>query len=168
MLSSCVSLKSTWTAHQSIDIRAQAQDVFTLLCDVPSWPSWDEGLTAAYLQDPSSLEIGSTGTLVMRNYGSFQFTITKLDPSGYFSYETKLTGVTAVWYWKFDCSSAQSLKTGTLELEIGVIFTGYLAPWYKFWFEKDCNEGFEKACVNMKNLLEGPMIDLMKIKKSLL
>jgi hypothetical protein len=53
-------------------------------------------------------------------------------------------------YWNFEDSDADELQ-----LEIGCTFTGYLAYFYKYWFEKEANEAFERCCVNLKNILEG-------------
>ena len=151
MFPSCLSLSSSWTTSRSISIQTLHAQVYKLLTKVESWPDWDDGLEKASLDDAKAGAFnGAQGTLVMKERGAFRFTLVDLDASGYFAYDTPLKGVDGHWFWDF----SQLDSDGRVVLEIGVTISGWAAPAWQFWFEKEANEAFERCCLNLKNILE--------------
>jgi hypothetical protein len=90
-------LEPSWETSKSITITTTPAMVFSVLKDVEAWPEWDDGLNEAYLDEPDNVVEGAEGTLVMKERGEFRFTLTDLDETGYFAYETVLKGATAKW-----------------------------------------------------------------------
>ena len=63
------------------------EELWTLLTQVTRWPSWDDGLISAALDNPAQgVRNGAQGTLVMKERGPFQFQFVDLDPCTYFAY----------------------------------------------------------------------------------
>ena len=147
---SCFTFDSSWTTARSIIIDASPDQVYATLSDVPQWPQWDDGLVSASLDVPNVIANGAEGTLVMKERGTFRFTLNDIDPADYFAYDTALKGVDAHWFWAYGTET----EAGVV-LEIGVTFRGWLASWYKYWLEKECNEAFERCCQNLKRIIEG-------------
>lgn len=125
------------------------------MCDVKQWPRWDVGLQESFLHYPGQgIHDGAQGTLIMKeNRGTFVFTLCDLNATkGFFAYQTELKGANAVWFWDFTQNGATDKE---FILDMGVTFTGWLAPAYKVYLEKECHEAFEKCAVLLKGLVEG-------------
>jgi hypothetical protein len=98
-----------------------------------------------------------------KDRGTFVFTLCDLNASkGFFAYRTELKGASAVWFWDFTASSSSgSGATGSSDnkdefiLDMGVTFSGWLAPAYKVYLEKECHDAFEQCTVLIKGLVEG-------------
>lgn len=83
--------------------------------------------------------------------GTFVFTLSDLDATrGFFAYKTRLKGATATWFWDFTAASGET----AFVLEMGVTFSGWLAPAYKVYLEKECREAFEQCTLLLKGLVE--------------
>ncbi|KAI8906365.1 hypothetical protein EDD86DRAFT_210548 [Gorgonomyces haynaldii] len=138
-----------WFTSKFQEIKCQKEDLWKLLTQVSRWPVWDDGLISSELDNPSAGCVnGAEGTLVMKERGEFRFKLSDLETNQYFAYDVQLTGASSHWYWEW------SQKDQTVNLEMGVVLSGWAAPLYRPFIEKECNEAFDHALLNLKQILE--------------
>ncbi|KAL2911553.1 hypothetical protein HK105_208997 [Polyrhizophydium stewartii] len=145
-------VQSSWVAQESIDIAGNPERLWDILCDVPNWPVWDDGLEGAALDDPARGAVtGATGFLQMKERGEFNFVLADLAKNEYFAYDVNLSGALSHWFWDFGRPAADGKG---FVLTMGVVVSGFLAPLYKWWIEKECREAFQRAVAALKKLVE--------------
>ncbi|KAJ2991107.1 hypothetical protein HDV02_003985 [Globomyces sp. JEL0801] len=90
---------------------------------------------------------GATGTIKNLDSKIQPFTLVDLDKDHYFAYEIKLNGCKAHYFWEI------TEDVLGFELEMGVILTGWLAPFYRP-FMKNHSDIYYEILVHLKDHLE--------------
>ncbi|KAI8928816.1 hypothetical protein BC831DRAFT_446672 [Entophlyctis helioformis] len=145
---------SSWTAQRSIDIYAHPERLWEILSNVASWPTWDDGLVSSSLDDPDAgVQDGAKGKLDMKERGVFEFTLVDLEPNQYFAYDVQLTGALTHWFWDF---SRPTVDGSGVVLVMGVVVSGWAAPFYRYWIEKESEQAFERSVARLKDMAEKP------------
>jgi hypothetical protein len=79
-----------WSFEYRQETSAEAEAVWRLWSDPPSWPRWDEDLEEVTLE--GSFTVGSTGTLKPKGMDAFGYELTRVEPGVGYSDETALPG----------------------------------------------------------------------------
>src|SRR5213593_3697558 len=79
-----------WSFEYRQDTSAEAEAVWRLWSDPPSWSRWDEDLEEVTLD--GSFAVGSTGTLKPKGMDALAYELTRVEPGAGYSDETALPG----------------------------------------------------------------------------
>ncbi len=79
-----------WSFEYTQETSAEAEAVWRLWSDPPSWPRWDEDLEEVSLD--GAFEFGSTGTLKPKGMDGFGFELTRVEVGVGYTDETALPG----------------------------------------------------------------------------
>lgn len=107
-------------------IGASLSTVWSVLSDVPSWPSWTPTVTRAEPGGP--LGLGASVTLVQPRLKPGIWTVVEWEPQRSFTWVSRGPGCRIV------ATHALSAAGGGTQLALGIAFEGLLSPVFaKFW-----------------------------------
>ncbi|KAI8892873.1 hypothetical protein BC833DRAFT_610414 [Globomyces pollinis-pini] len=131
-----------------IFIYATPQEIWGILTNITNWPLYFPDIHISSLDYPiKGVRTGATGTIKNLDSKIQPFTLVDLDKDHYFAYEIKLNGCKAHYFWEI------TEDVLGFELEMGVILTGWLAPFYRP-FMKNHSDIYYEILVHLKDHLE--------------
>jgi uncharacterized protein YndB with AHSA1/START domain len=112
--------------EQSIHIDAAPNDVWQVLTDVASWPSWTPTTLEAEPLDDSPFAVGKQARLKLKGAGTGVWTVTRLEPERYFAWENDYRGVHTVAGHRVEPQGSGVIVT--LSLETSGLMAKLFAP----------------------------------------
>jgi hypothetical protein len=116
-----------WKSDVSADTAASPGDVWRVMADVDSWPTWNPGLTAAHLDGP--LVTGATGTVTLARSGERPFTVHEVRGQSFFAYGGKVPGGQQRFWQRLE-----SIGGGRTRVTLGHTIDGPLWPVFGILF----------------------------------
>ncbi|KAJ3253427.1 hypothetical protein HK103_000696 [Boothiomyces macroporosus] len=142
-------ISSMWYLSKKIDIAATPDELWAILTNISQWPTWNPEISRSYLVLPQKGCRSSAKGLV--NFGddkTYKFYLKDLERNKYFGYEIHYTGCTVHTFYEIEDNGAG------IDLEAGIIFTGWAAPLYRPFMYEKCNQKLSAVLKTLKSKLE--------------